>query len=114
MHAKISNGKPFGAVFTVNERKAMEAEIQRQMAEFDERNNLEISAMVLWVLHEEFGFGAKRLRRFFDAFGAELNALVKRYLMDGDLEDKRPWLCTYKLKELGIDITKWEREDKNG
>ena len=35
--------------------------------------------MVLWILHQEFGFGPERLRRFHERFFAGMDALVKRY-----------------------------------
>lgn len=55
-----------------------------------------------------FGFGKKRLRAFYDSFSTELDALVKRYEM-GD-EDKA-WLCSRKLKDYGIDISTWNKEE---
>lgn len=104
---KKHGSKVYGANLTVAERKAMGMEIQRQIAEYDKKNMLEIDALVLWVLHEEFGFGAVRLKRFFDRFAPALDDLVKRYEME---YDDSVWLCTHKLKELGIDISEWEKE----
>lgn len=43
------------------------------------------------------------------AVSTELDALVKRYEM-GD-EDKA-WLCSRKLKDYGIDISEWNKEEK--
>jgi hypothetical protein len=39
----------------------------------------------------------------------EVDALVKRYEM-GD-EDKA-WLCSRKLRDYGIDISEWNKEEK--
>lgn len=74
----------------------------------DKKNAREIDAMVLWVLHEVFGFGPERLRRFYNSFNGQVEALAERYQMtdDGD----RVWLCLHKLKEYGIDLEEWERE----
>lgn len=88
---KRNRGHIFGVQFSAKEQKAIDAEILRQCAEFDEK----------------FGFGKKRLRAFYDSFSTELDALVKRYEM-GD-EDKA-WLCAYKLKQYGIDIAEWNEE----
>ena len=88
----------------------MNQEIRNQLAEYDRKNELEIDAMVLWVLHEEFGFGTKRLRRFYDAFSSAMNELVDRYVMD---DSDQPWLCRYKLKEAGIDLEEWRKEKKH-
>ena len=87
---------------TPEERKAMDMEIKRQCAEYDKRNATEIDAMVLWILHQEFGFGPERLRRFHERFFAGIDALVKRY----EMEDEA-WICTQKLREYGVDVESW-------
>lgn len=82
----------------------MDMEIRRQLAEYNDKNDAEIDSMVLYILHKEFGFGEKRLKQFHDSFVTELKNLQDRYLMeDVDI----PWLCTRKLKDAGIDISKW-------
>ena len=107
MRIKKFGGKVFGADLSANERKAMNMEIQRQLAEYTEKHRLEMDAMILWVLHAQFGWGPTRLRRFYDQFEKELDALLERYEMG---EDDRLWLCTYMLKQIGVDIEKWDRE----
>ena len=97
MLVKKSGGKIFGAHLTAAEQKAMNMEIQRQCAEFDKKNAREIDAMVLWVLHEVFGFGPDRLHKFYKSFNGQV---------DGD----QVWLCLHKLKEYGINLEEWERE----
>lgn len=77
MRIKKSGGKIFGADLTAAERKAMDKEIQRQLAVYTEKHRL------------------------------ELDALLERYEMG---EDDRLWLCTYMLKQIGVDIEKWDRE----
>lgn len=94
---------------TSNQKKAMDAEIRKQLADMDRKDAMEIDAMVLWVLYSEFGFREKRLRRFYDKFMAELDALVGRYEMDSS---DAAWLCTRKLKDAGIDILQWSKEDQ--
>ena len=54
----------------------MNIEIEKQLAEHTENHRMEIDAMVLWVLHAQLGWGETRLRRFYDNFGKELDALV--------------------------------------
>lgn len=101
---KRNRGHIFGVQFSAKEQKAIDAEILRQCVEFDRKNANEIDAIILWLLHEKLGFGKKRLKAFYDCFSMETDALLNRYEM-GD-EDKA-WLCTYKLKQYGIDISKW-------
>lgn len=106
---KKANGHIFGVSFNTKEQKAIDTEILRQCAEYDKKNADEVDALILWLLHEKFGFGKKRLRAFYDYFSTELDALVKRYEM-GD-EDKA-WLCSRKLRDYGIDISEWNKEEK--
>ena len=93
--------------FNAKERKAMETEIKKQLREFDKKHTLELDALILWQLHEQLGFGPKRLKRFYNRFNELLDEMGERY--DFDDSDKI-WLCTFKLKEIGIDIEKWDQE----
>lgn len=107
MRMKKIGGRVYGAELSVAEQKAMDMEIQRQLAEFDRKNVRELDALVLWELHEQFGFGKKRLKQFYKNFSPGIEALVRRYEMEhGD----EVWLCTYKLKEIGCDLEAWEKE----
>ena len=65
----------------------------------------------LWVLHEQFGFGAQRLRTYYDAFHDRIKELVSRYEME-DQDDI--WLCTQMLKRIGVDIEAWHKESDHG
>lgn len=95
---------------TAAHKKTIDYEIRRQLAEAEQNHNTELDSMILWVLHEKFGFGKKRLKKFYDCFADEIKALTERYCMD-DADDA--WLCTRKLKEAGIDIYEWSKEDTN-
>jgi hypothetical protein len=92
---------------TAAEKKAMNIEIEKQLAEYDKKNAMEIDALVLWVLHSEYGFGEKRLRQFFERFQPAIQELVDHYQMDTSDD---VWLCTQKLKDAGIDIEEWYRQ----
>lgn len=87
--------------------KAMKEEMRKQMAEYDRKNMNELDSCILWVLHEEFGFGPERLKRFYNAFGPALDSLIEHYELDNS---DKIWICTYKLKEYGIDIEEWNKE----
>jgi len=86
-------------------------EIQRELAEYDRKHIAEIDATILWVLHEQFGFGAQRLRTYYDAFHDRIKELVSRYEME-DQDDI--WLCTQMLKRIGVDIEAWHKESDHG
>ena len=109
---KRAGSHMYGVQFNAKEKAALDKEIQRQSAEFDQKNLNDMNALILWLLHERFGFGMKRLRLFYDLFRTEIDALVKRYEID---EGDAVWLCTHKLKEYGLDIEEWNKEaDGNG
>lgn len=84
-------------------RTALNKEIARQIVEMDRAHSNNIDAMVLYVLHTEFGFGKKRLRQFYDALIKEHDRLESYY----EMPDSFPWLCKEKLKEIGVDIEAW-------
>ena len=113
MKARVRSGT---LVMSPETRAAMEAEAERMareaIDEMNRRNEEELDAMILYILHEEFGFGEKRLRRFYDRFSQGLRELGERYSMEE--YDERIWLCQRKLRDAGIDISKWKGESHEG
>lgn len=107
MRVKKVGGRILGGAMSAAEKKAMDLEIQRQLAEYDRKHLIEIDAMILWVLHERFGFGPKRLRQYYDNFRACTNELVERYQMDAGDD---VWLCTQMLRRIGVDVEQWHKE----
>ena len=107
MLKKSINGRVYGAKMTAAEKKAIEIEIKKQLAEYDRKHAMELDALGRWVLHNEFGFGEKRLKKFYDSFAKSIKELTDHYALD-DSDDV--WICTYKLKQAGIDIEKWHEE----
>lgn len=109
MRVKKFNGKPFGVAFTAAERKAMNLEINRQLALKDEEYKADIDALILYVLMAHYGWKKKRLRKFWKAFVAEHTALREFYQMNKPGEGE--WLAHRMLKEIGVDIHQWYKED---
>jgi hypothetical protein len=89
---------------TNKERKAMNEEIEAQLAEARVRDSDEYDAAILWALHLCFGFGKKRLRRFYDFFR-------KLYLSNKRWQFGRNEVEL--LKGIGVDIEEWNRESNN-
>ena len=88
---------------TNRERKALEAEINRQTAQNVKNLSLNLQALVLWQLHEQLGFGKKRLLRFQKAFLPMIKELQRFYELENATETD--FVCRYKLKnEVGIDV----------
>jgi hypothetical protein len=111
MRVKKFNGKPYGVELTAQERKAMNLEINRQIAERDEKYKEDMDAMILYVLLSHYGWKKKRLRKFWKAFIAEHKALREFYQMDNPGDNE--WLAHRKLKEIGVDIHQWYKEDNH-
>lgn len=88
---------------TNRERKALEAEINRQTAQNVKNLSLNLQALVLWQLHEQLGFGKKRLLRFQKAFLPMIKELQRFYELEN--ANETDFVCRYKLKnEVGIDV----------
>ena len=88
------------------EKRALQAEVSRQARQISDRFALELDATILWALHSEFGFGADRLRRFYDCVYQNREALLRRY----DMHDDAEFILLHKLREIGADVRKWSEE----
>lgn len=109
MYIKAVGGKIFGAELTAAEKKAMDLEIRRQIAEYDKKHERDLEAAALWVLHDIFGFGKERLKKFYAGFSESIEDLIMHYEMDNS---DGPWLCEKKLNDLGINLDEWKKEGK--
>lgn len=103
------NGKDiFGVALNKAEQKAIDEEIKRQIVEKDKEFSAEAESVQLWILHEFFGFGEGRLRRYWELIHTSQEELRERYLLE---DGETPWLCKMKLKEYGIDVDKWIEDE---
>lgn len=90
-------------LFTSKERKAMQAEIDRQIAQNVKNLSSNLQALVLWSLHEQLGFGKKRLLEFQKNFLPLIKELQNFYEATSAKETE--FICKYKLKNgCGIDV----------
>lgn len=88
---------------TNKERKALEREIDIQTAKNVKNLSLNLQALVLWNLHEQYGFGKKRLLEFQKSFLPKIEELQNFYLVDN--ADETEFVLLHKLKnEVGIDV----------
>ena len=85
-------------------RKAMMHEINQQILAKDKIYQLDTDTMVLWTLHQCYGWGATRLKKFYVDMMKEHLRMREFYELD-DLYPER-----YKLKEKGVDIEAWYNE----
>ena len=101
MFVKKSGKTVYGVVLTAEEKKALDMEARRALAEHTRKHELEIEAMVMRQVRRRTGWGKTKLKNFYMDFVPEFMALVKRYEMD---EVDMPWLCTQELKEEAFDV----------
>lgn len=92
-----------------SQQKAMEKEIRRQILEWDEKHSMDVDSAILWALHESFGFGKKRLRRFWESVSKLHRELRDYYQMD---PEDNGWICRQNLKKIGVDVEDWYRHTK--
>lgn len=98
---------PIGAKLSVAERKALNIEMRKAAGEWNRLNEINIEACILWHLHENYGFGVKRLREFYDSFNVEFDALCKWYESP---QEEAGSIALTKLKQMGVDVEAWNKE----
>jgi len=76
-------------------------EANKQCIQYEQEHEAELVCRSLWILHSVFGFGEKRLTRFYKAYHKEVAELVKHYEMS-PADDC--WLCMRKLHDAGFDF----------
>lgn len=100
------NGQIFKVELNSKEQKALDAEINRQLIEKHSEFTDDVDYMIMRILHEEFGFGLTRLRRFYEAFVANNTALVKHY----EMADAGAYIARKEMNAIGCNIEKWNQE----
>lgn len=90
--------------FTSQSKKAMVQEINRQILDQKEKFFESVDAMILWTLHNELGFGKKRIERFYKAVIRNYKDMCKYY----EVDDTYP--AEYKLREIGVDLSQLRKE----
>ena len=86
------------------EMKARERAIRKQIASSVDGLKANIEAIVLWQLHEQFGFGAKKLEAFLEGFQPALQELNEFYGLTD--VDETECACVHNLKSIGFDTDK--------
>ena len=100
------HGQIFKVELSAKEQKAMDAEINRQLIEKHSEFVDDVDYMVMRILHNEFGFGLTRLKRFYEAFIADNDALVKHY----EMADAGPYFARKEMNAIGCNIEQWNKE----
>lgn len=84
-------------------RKLIKDEVRTEMMNYAEHFDL----VMLNTLHNEFGFGKKRLKRFYEAFCKNYERFKERYYDDDDVkifgERGDTYVMREDLKKIGFD-----------
>lgn len=93
--------------FSMNskQKKAMNLEINKQIIENETNFAIENDAAILWTLHEVFGFGKKRLRRFWDAMNKNNEITINEF----EDPDSKGSGFKEKLCLIKVDVEDWHR-----
>ena len=109
MNFLTANGQIFKVKLNKKEQKAMDAEINRQLLEKYSEFMDDLDYMIMRVLHDEFGFGLTRLKRFHHAFVASNTALIEHY----EMEDAGEYIARKEMTAIGCNIEEWNKESDN-
>lgn len=88
---------------SAKDRKAINEEIRRQCIEQTEQYEAELDVVTLYTLNKVFGFGKKRLDRFYNEMFRLRDEMKEHYKM-GDDDSMGDYAMYVKLKEKGIDV----------
>ena len=106
MTFKKFNGQIFGVELSKKEQRAMDEEINRQIIERHRQFTDDFDYMVMKLLHDHFGFGPVRLRRFYDHFIKDNEALIEHY----EMADAGVYMARKEMDAIGCNIEKWNQE----
>ena len=105
MRVRLNSNKP-----NSQQKKALREQCKIEFFNLLEHYNRQVSLQIMYILHFSFGFGKKRLMRFFTQLKEMQAQHIERYeVTDDDVPD----ICEIKLRERGINFNDFfEVEDE--
>lgn len=79
-------------------------EVKKEVDSYFLKRCLDMDTIVLWILHDSFGFGRNRLRRYFEGYITKVKQAQEAY---GDVAYDK---MREALTRIGVDIEEWEKE----
>lgn len=100
---------------TVNEQKALNAEVDRQLQKQAEKHGVNIDATVLLTLYLHYDFDKYQLREFWEKYSETEKELVEHYrqtplTLEGIRE--KEYYAVYNLRRIGVDVELWRKLKK--
>ena len=106
MNFKKFRGQIYDVDLTSKEQKAMEEKANQLLAARHREFADDVDYMILHILHRHFGFGPTRLRRFYEAFIIDNEALIKRY----EMSDAGTYIARKEMNAIGCNVEQWNNE----
>lgn len=106
MNFKKFRGQIFGVEFSTKEQKIIDAEIDRQLVKRHKEFADDVDYMILKILHDHFGFGPTRLRKFYDHFTEDNYTLMQHY----EMSDAGVYIARKEMNAIGCNVEKWNQE----
>ena len=100
------NGQIYKVELTPKEKKALDEETRKYLLAKHGEFADDVDYMIMRILHNHFWFGLTRLKRFYDAFHADNDELVKHY----EIPDAGVYIARREMNEIGCNIEKWNSE----
>lgn len=88
-------------------QKALNREINQGLVEANDRFYKDEVSVILWTIHRLTGWGAIRLKRYFDAYTPAWEELKRHYQVS---DDDVPWITKKLLKDIGVDLDEWMKD----
>ena len=92
------------------QKKAMEQEIRRQCVDVTKQYELDLDTVAIYILHKHFGFGKKRLQKFYSAM-FKTRKEIHAYYQGESTDNMAEVAMRHHLLQDGIDVKRmYERE----
>lgn len=105
---KKFKGQIFDVELTAKEKKVLDEKINQQIIESHRQFTDDFDYMILWILHNYFGFGLKRLIKAYNLFMECNEALIKHY----ETPDAGVYIARKEMNALGCNVEEWNNERK--
>lgn len=104
MRFKKAGGRIFGVELNSAERAAFDKAVKDEVLRVESQLDKDRDSAILWTLHVKFGFGAKRLKKFWLEMYKSTHELREFYELP---QSDGGWVARYELKKIGVDIDEW-------
>ena len=103
---KKFRGQIFDVDLNAKERQVLNQKVNEMLIMRHGEFADDVDYMILYILHNRFGFGLRRMRQFYEAFITENDKLIKHY----EMPDAGVYIARQEMNAIGCDFEKWNNE----